>query len=570
MHFAGDHDVLVVEGCQVVPVILTSRLAIGSLEIERRAFDNAEGMTQFHNEVFLGNANMLDERASGVLLHPTSIPTRFGIGDLGPRAYEFIDWLAGAGQRYWQVLPLCPTDAGDSPYQSPSSFAGNPLLISPEFLAADGLVTEGELASAALEDIEYSSAVNFSLATEKKTRLLSCAIRALRALPASHSLQREFAEFCELHVKWVENHAKFMALREANHGLPWQQWTEYLTAPDSAVKPELGERFVDAVVLQFYFVRQWHRLRAYARERNIRIIGDIPIYVSHNSVDVWANRSLFQLDEHGNPQRVAGVPPDYFSETGQLWNNPLYDWDAMERDGYRWWIHRLEAALQFVDLVRLDHFRGFEAYWSVPAGETTAINGEWIPGPRGKLLQALCHARSTESSDSDAKSTVPIIAEDLGMITEEVHALRKQFQLPGMKVLQFMLPGEAWDRTRPEDFEPNSVVYTGTHDNDTTLGWFRSHILPRHDQLERLKQYTRCDESNIAWEFIELAWRSGSNLAIVPLQDLLSLGSEARMNTPGTSGPETGNWRWKYVPGMLTTDVQRRLANLTQECSRGG
>jgi 4-alpha-glucanotransferase len=568
MRFGREFDILLVEGCIVIPTILIPRLETGSLEMRDRQPQRDAVIPGFHNEVFRGQANMLYERASGVLLHPTSIPTRYGIGDLGPRTYEFIDWLAGAGQRYWQVLPLCPTDAGDSPYQSPSSFAGNPLLISPDLLAADGLVTEAELARAALSDIEYSSAVNFPAATAKKTELLACAIRALRALPSSHPLQHEFAAFCGLHVKWVENHAKFMALREANHGLPWQQWTEYLTEPNSAVKPELGERFVSAVVLQFYFVRQWQRLRAYARDRNISIIGDIPIYVSLNSVDVWANRSLFQLDELGNPKRVAGVPPDYFAATGQLWNNPLYDWDAMERDGYRWWIHRLEAALQFVDLVRLDHFRGFEAYWSVLTGETTAINGKWVAGPRGKLLQALCNARSPESSNTGSEHTVPIIAEDLGMITEEVHTLRKEFQLPGMKVLQFMLPGEAWDRTRTEDFEANSVVYTGTHDNDTTLGWFRSHILPHPDQLERLKHYTRCDEANIAWEFIELAWRSGSNLAIVPLQDLLSLGSEARMNTPGTSGADIGNWRWKFVPGMLTTDIQQRLSILTRESHR--
>ena len=517
---------------------------------------------------YLGWPDMLKERASGILLHPTSIPTRYGIGDLGPRAFEFIDWLAGAEQRFWQVLPLCPTDAGDSPYQSPSSFAGNPLLISPDLLAADGLLNEADLAGAALNDVEYSPWVNFPAVAAKKNQLLGTAIRALRKLPASHPMQHEFAAFCDLHANWVESHAKFMALRDVNHHRPWRQWTEFLSEPQRAVKPELGERFVAAVVLQFYFVRQWQRLREYARHRGIKIIGDIPIYVSHDSVDVWANRSLFQLDERGDPTRVAGVPPDYFAATGQLWNNPLYDWDAMERENFRWWIHRLEASLQFVDLVRLDHFRGFEAYWSVAAGETTAINGQWVAGPRAKLLRALCDAHHPLSTDSTSPTTVPIIAEDLGMITEAVHLLRKEFQLPGMKVLQFMLPGEPWDRNRPEDFEANSVAYTGTHDNDTTVGWFRSNILTRPDQLDRLKQYTRCDEANIAWEFIELAWRSGSNLAIVPLQDVLSLGSEARMNTPGTSGPDVNNWRWKYVPGMLTTAAQQRLAKLTRETGR--
>lgn len=287
---------------------------------------------------------MLNERASGILLHPTSIPTRYGIGDIGPRAIEFVDWLAGANQRYWQVLPLCPTDAGDSPYQSPSSFAGNPLLISPEALAADGLLTEAELAEGALPEVEFASKVNFIAARVKKQRMLESAIRAMRQLSASHPLQQEFAAFCGLHIDWVENHAKFMALRGANQHRPWQQWTEYLTDPRHAIKPELGERFVAEILLQFFFVRQWQRLRSHAVQRGIKIIGDIPIYVSHESVDVWANRELFQLDDQGNSTRVAGVPPDYFAATGQLWNNPLYDWDAMERDGFRWWIRRLEAA----------------------------------------------------------------------------------------------------------------------------------------------------------------------------------------------------------------------------------
>jgi 4-alpha-glucanotransferase len=511
---------------------------------------------------------MLTERASGILLHPTSIPTPYGIGDLGPRAYEFIDWLHGAGQRYWQVLPLCPTDDGDSPYQSPSSFAGNPLLISPDLLATDGLVSDAELTAAVVPSIEFSPHVDFPAVAAKKGELLGSAIRALRRLPASHPLQHEFAAFCDLHAGWVENHAKFMAQREANQNRPWQQWTTFLSDPGRAVRPELGERFAAAIVLQFFFVRQWQRLREYARQFRIKIIGDIPIYVSHDSADVWANRSLFELNERGDSTRVAGVPPDYFAATGQLWNNPLYDWNAMERDGYRWWIHRLEASLEFVDLVRLDHFRGFEAYWAVRAGALTAMNGEWLPGPGGKLLRALCGAKSPLDGETPSASFVPIIAEDLGMITEAVHALRKQFQLPGMKVLQFLLPGEPWDRTPPEEFEANSVAYTGTHDNDTTLGWFRSHILPFPEQLERLKHYTECDEANIAWEFIELAMRSGSDLAIVPLQDVLSLGSEARMNTPGTSGRDVTNWRWKYVPGMLTTGAQQRLAALTRAAGR--
>lgn len=511
---------------------------------------------------------MLTERASGILLHPTSIPTRFGIGDLGPRAYEWIDWLAAAGQRYWQVLPLCPADAGGSPYQSASSFAGNPLLISPELLANDGLIDEADLAEAALPEIEQGLRVDFSLAADRKLRLLEKAVVKFHEQSADGRWPDHLHQFVNEHRNWVEAHALFMAAREANQFLPWQKWTEFADLCPPALPSKLGARFAAHLVFQFLFFRQWQLLREYARGKGIRIVGDIPIYVSHDSADVWANRNLFQLDPQGNCTRVAGVPPDYFAATGQLWNNPLYDWNAMEASGYSWWIRRLKASLALVDMVRLDHFRGFEAFWSVPAGELTAINGEWIPGPRAKLLQAFDDAFRQPESTPDHVPNVPIIAEDLGMITEEVHALRKQFQLPGMKVLQFMLPGEAWDHTTAEDFEANSVVYTGTHDNDTSLGWFREKILPHPELLDRLRKYVPCEESRLPWEFIDYAWRSGSNLAIAPLQDVLSLDSSARMNTPGTSGSQTTNWRWKYSPGMLTDQLSSQLALLTRSTQR--
>jgi 4-alpha-glucanotransferase len=334
------------------------------------------------------------------------------------------------------------------------------------------------------------------------------------------------------------------------------------------IPAELAHRFAVHLVLQFLFFRQWQPLREHARRRGIRIVGDIPIYVSHDSADVWANRRLFQLDSHGNSTSVAGVPPDYFAATGQLWNNPLYDWQTMEAAGFAWWIRRLKASLSLVDYVRLDHFRGFEAYWSVPAGESTAINGQWVPGPRDKLLKAFDDALRPLGSAATETPNVPIIAEDLGMITDDVHALRHRFQLPGMKVLQFMLPGEPWDRTSAENFEPNSVVYTGTHDNDTSLGWFREKILPHPELLNRLRQYVPCDEARLPWEFVEYAWRTGSNLAIAPLQDVLLLDASARMNTPGTSGEHTTNWRWKFSPSMLTDDIQRDLAELTRSAGR--
>lgn len=512
---------------------------------------------------------MLTERASGVLLHPTSIPTRFGVGDLGPQAWGFVDWLAGAGQRYWQVLPLCPADAGGSPYQSASSFAGNPLLISPELLVRDGLLSESDLHAAALPDYEWALRVNFPLVTERKMQLLEKAVHNLHAQGDNNAWREQLHQFVSDHRSWVEGHALFMAAREANQFLPWQKWSNFRDLKPPAIPRDLAPRFMVHLVFQFLFFRQWQELRNRARERGIKIIGDIPIYVSYDSADVWANRHLFQLDADGNSTRVAGVPPDYFAATGQLWNNPLYDWHAMESERYAWWIRRLKASLALVDEVRLDHFRGFEAYWSVPAGELTAMNGEWIPGPRDQLLQAFADVLRPAEATHVEGPQVPIIAEDLGMITEEVHALRKRFQLPGMKVLQFMLPGEPWDRTGPDDFEPNSVVYTGTHDNDTSLGWFREKMLPDHGLLERLRQYVPCHEHNFAWEFIEYAWRSSSNLAIAPLQDLLSLDSSARMNTPGTSGDATTNWRWKYSPGMLTDSVRQRLADLTRSTQRG-
>lgn len=506
---------------------------------------------------------MLTERASGILLHPTSIPTRFGIGDLGPRTHEFLEWLASADQRYWQVLPLCPADAGGSPYQSASSFAGNPLLVSPDLLAEEGLLTDSELLTATSPGAEAALRVDFHSAGNRKRLLLDQAAHRLRELPGEHPLQVEFLAFVAKHLNWLEPHAAFMALREANFGAAWRKWSVLADQPPETVSSLLGSKMAAHLAFQFFFFRQWERLRSRAKQLGIRIIGDIPIYVSHDSADVWANRRFFQLNEEGDSTNVAGVPPDYFAATGQLWSNPLYDWSAMEQDGFRWWIRRLKASLELVDFVRLDHFRGFEAYWSVPATETTAINGQWIPGPRDALLTAL-----RDADFGPGVTELPIIAEDLGMITEEVHSLRKRFQLPGMKVLQFMLPGEAWDNTRPEDFEPNSVVYTGTHDNDTSLGWFRSEILPNPEKLDRLRRYVPCQEDQFPWEFIEYAWRSGSNIAITPLQDVLSLDSTARMNTPGTSGDATTNWQWKYAPGMLTDTVQHRLRDLTRSASR--
>lgn len=509
---------------------------------------------------------MLHERASGVLLHPTSIPTAFGIGDLGPVAFSWIDWLADAGQKYWQVLPLVPTDSGDSPYQSPSAFAGNPWLISPDELLREGLLTAADVEAAKAGVDVGQTRVQFASAGMRKNALLELAAGRFATFPNEHVLRQEFQAFCRAEAAWLEPHAEFMTLREINSGRWWLEWTVDVTPEhrltDSG-REQHASRLTAHRLWQFLFFRQWAALRAHARSRGVRIIGDVPIYVAHDSADVWANRTWFQLDEQGRSTRVAGVPPDYFSETGQLWSNPLYDWDALQRDGYRWWIARMQAALRLVDLVRLDHFRGFEAYWSVPASEETAVNGAWISGPNDPFLHALREVLRDENGE------LPIIAEDLGMITEQVHALRKRFGLPGMNVLQFRLPGAPHEpRFRLDEFDVNSVVYTGTHDNDTTRGWFETEIMSYPERWQHLKEFTPSVPENIAWEFIELAWRSSSALAISPLQDVLSLDHSARMNTPGTAFGDYANWQWKYAPGMLTADIASRLRELTISTGR--
>uniref|UniRef100_A0A7C2P3R3 4-alpha-glucanotransferase n=1 Tax=Schlesneria paludicola TaxID=360056 RepID=A0A7C2P3R3_9PLAN len=506
---------------------------------------------------------MLTHRRSGILLHPTSFPTRFGIGDLGPEAVRFLDWMAAAGQREWQVLPLGPTDRGDSPYQSPSAFAGNPLLISPDRLYEDGLLEAEELAAAEIPGAQTAAKVDFTTVRQKKGPLLESAASKLRTRSLSPSLLAEFETFRHSEHTWLVPFTQFMVLREANGQRAWVEWTTGVDAdrrPHSAALEARADRLDAYAFWQFLFFRQWEQLREAARSRGITLIGDVPIYVSHDSCDVWSNRQWFQLDEAGRSTAVAGVPPDYFAKDGQLWSNPLYDWEALQRDGYRWWIDRLHAVLRTVDLVRLDHFRGFEAYWSVPAGEPTAVNGQWNDGPRDAFLSAI---RDELSSDGN----IPIIAEDLGMITEPVHELRRRFDLPGMKVLQFRLPGDPWEPPfRLDEFEANSVVYTGTHDNDTTRSWFQTEIQPYAERLEQLRRITPCDPDRIAWEFLEIAWKSTSLLAIAPLQDVLSLGGDARMNTPGTIGDH--NWRWKYHREMLTDELAARLRELTVQTGR--
>lgn len=493
-------------------------------------------------------------RASGVLLHPTSLPGPWGIGDLGPEARAFVDGLAEARQRWWQVLPLGPTGYGDSPYQCFSAFAGNPLLISPQELLDEGLLDPRDL-EAKPQLVE--GWVDFGQLTRWKMSWLR---RAARNFLTSRtgSLAQEYAAFRREQAFWLDDYALFMALKEAHGGVAWTEWDTALVrrAPQALAdwRARCELKIEEHAILQFFFFRQWHKLRTYASERGVGLIGDVPIFVAHDSVDVWSYPDLFFLDEQGQPSVVAGVPPDYFSATGQLWGNPLYRWERMAEDGYRWWIERVRCTLQLVDVVRIDHFIGFTRYWEIPAGSPTAEHGRYLPGPGAHFLDSL----------RAALGGLPLIAEDLGAVTPEVDRLRDQFQLPGMKVLQFAFASDPHDRFLPHNFTSNFVVYTGTHDNDTTVGWFRSASARERAFAQR---YLGRSGRDIAWDLIRLGLASVADTFIVPAQDLLSLGSEARMNFPGR--PE-GNWRWRLRSGQLTGAVWQRLADLTEIYGRAG
>jgi 4-alpha-glucanotransferase len=486
------------------------------------------------------------DRASGILLHVTSLPGPHGVGDLGPAAYWWIDQLARAKQRWWQMLPLGPTGYADSPYQCFSAFAGNPSLISLDFLVNEDLLFDQQLPSErfARNEADFDRARQLKLtATEKAFA------RFQRNTPPT--LATAFARFKQQQAAWLDPFALFVALKEQNNGVAWWDWprTERIYDPAQAQRlaPQQADKLELCKFRQFLFFRQWEKLREYAHRHNVRLIGDMPIFISADSSDVWSRPELFQLDEDRRPTFVAGVPPDYFSATGQLWGNPLYDWEMHRETGYAWWIDRLRNTLEMVDLVRLDHFRGFEAYWAVPAGDSTAENGSWQPGPGPDLFHAL----------QAAFGPLPLIAEDLGVITPEVDALRHEFGLPGMRVLQFAFGGAQEDRFFPHHFDHHTVVYTGTHDNETTVGWY-SHLTPAEQKL--LEAYAPGATNDPAWAMLRLAWASVGDLAVVPLQDVLRLGNEARMNLPGTT---KGNWRWRLDPGLLTDKMLATLAEMT-------
>ncbi len=494
------------------------------------------------------------ERASGILLHPTSLPSRHGIGDLGQAAYEFIDFMARSGQTLWQILPLGPTGYDHSPYtMNFSAFAGNPLLVSLEKLADEGLLDE----VSPLENAK-SGRVEFSRVIPHKMQRLRQAFERFQG----RGQNADYDKFCQEQAWWLDDFVLFMALLEANGGKPWSQWEQSIARREPAAmqakSAELAEEIAFQRFVQFKFFEQWMWLRGYANEKNIQIIGDVSIYVCHNSSDVWAHPQLFKLDSQTLESAfIAGVPPDYFSETGQLWGNPVYDWEKCQASGFEWWISRFKATLQYVDWVRVDHFRGFEAYWQVPASEETAMNGEWVPAPGEAFFETL----------AEKLGSLPVLAEDLGIITPEVEALRDRFEFPGMKILMFAFGGDPDSPHLPHNYVNNCIVYSGTHDNDTALGWWQT-LNPQEKQfLAQYLGYSSPEEiPEINWLLIRTALASPADLAIVPLQDLFSLGGSARMNDPSKI-PD--NWRWRYDSSeMLTGEIGDRLRELTRIYSR--
>jgi 4-alpha-glucanotransferase len=491
-------------------------------------------------------------RCAGILLHPTSLPSTYGVGDLGDQLIAFLDWAASAGMRIWQVLPLHPPGYGDSPYNCLSSFAGNPLLISPQRLLQDGLLDLEDVAEVPRfsdERVEFERVVPYKFALLRRSweRFQSNAGGELRGAFDAFAAAPEQSE-------WLADYALYMALKEHANGAAWWDWDAKLVRRDAktlaAARAQHAEEIRFWTFVQFLFFRQWAVVREAASARGIRIMGDVPIYVAGDSADVWSNPELFQVDENGKPTAVAGVPPDYFSATGQRWGNPLYRWDVMRETDYRWWVERVRTNLRFADVIRLDHFRGFADYWEIPADEPTAVHGRWMPGPGVALFDAL----------RIALGELPLVAEDLGFITQSVHDLRRAAGLPGMKILQFGF-AENDSPHLPHRFDPHTVVYTGTHDNDTARGWFER---ASDEERETALAYLGCTQAgDIAWGLIRAAYTSVAEMAIVPAQDVLALGSEARMNTPGA---EHDNWSWRVPPTTLVQELAlklRRLAEIT-------
>lgn len=495
---------------------------------------------------------MFTKRASGVLMHPTSFPGPDGIGDLGPEAYRWVDFLAQANCHLWQVLPLGPTGYGDSPYQCFSAFAGNPYLISSAMLLDSDLLNRTDLAdrpSFPAVKVDYGAVIDWKL------KLLDRAYANFKD-HASAVLKKAYKKFCEENIEWLEDFALFMAIKESQGGISWDNWPEELRSRQPEALASFAKLNLDAIekhkVRQFFFFDQWAKVLDYAHSKNIQIIGDIPIFIAYDSADAWSHPELFYLDESGKPTVVAGVPPDYFSPTGQLWGNPLYRWDAHKKENYAWWIKRFKAVLKMVDIVRLDHFRGFAGYWEIPAGNPTAEFGRWVKGPGKPFFKALI----------DEFKDLPIIAEDLGEITPDVVDMRDSFNFPGMKIFQFAFSATPTDPFLPHNYTQNCVAYTGTHDNDTVIGWYRS--APENEK-DFCRRYMARSGDDIAWDMIRAVWSSVAMFSICPTQDLLNLDTEARMNYPGRP---SGNWSWRVLPEQLQPWVADRLKELNHLYTR--
>lgn len=490
---------------------------------------------------------MMNERASGILLHPTSLPGKYGIGTLGKAAFDFIDFLVRARQQYWQILPLGPTGYADSPYQCFSAHAGNPNLIDFDLLIKAKLLHNEDL-----EDFPHFSedAVSFDALQNARLPLLKKAFQSF-TMYADNIEKLAYRNFLKDNAKWINDYALFRAIKANRNQKPWYQWETPLKMRESetikAIQALLHEEIDFHKFLQFVFFRQWMAVKEYAHKNKIRIIGDIPLYVALDSADSWANPEIFEFDAERNPIRVGGVPPDYFSETGQLWGNPLFRWDVLKETGYSWWVDRINTNLFLYDVIRIDHFRGFSAYWAIPYGEKTAVHGEWIPCPGNDFFEFL----RTKSGN------LPIIAEDLGVITPDVETLRDDFGLPGMKILQFAFDSSEANDYLPHNYIKNCIVYTGTHDNDTIIGWFNG---ATPEDRKYMLDYLNAPEKDINWTLIRLAWASVAYTAIVPMQDILGLGSASRMNLPGTTA---NNWQWRAKANVFTDDLAEKLAHLT-------
>jgi 4-alpha-glucanotransferase len=504
----------------------------------------------------VGGNRMIFDRRSGILLHPTSLPSKYGIGDLGYEAYRFVDFLKKGKQTLWQILPLGPVGYGESPYQSFSAFAGNPLLIS-----IDKLIENNLLENTDIEQIpEFClDKVEFNEIKPYKEKFFRKAFKKFKL----ENKPKDYIEFYNKNSFWLDDFVLFMAIKNYYNGVAWCEWDKDIAKREAAAMKKYSEMLSEdieyQVFLQYIFFSQWKDLKKYANSQGISIVGDLPLFISNDSSDAWAQPQLFQIDEYGVCLKVAGVPPDYFSETGQFWGNPHYRWDVMEIDNYKWWRDRFATMLETIDVIRIDHFRGFESYWEIPGTEKTAVNGRWVKAPGSKLFNKVI----------EYLGDIPIIAEDLGFITPEVENLKNEFSFPGMKILQFTFGAGAEERFLPHNYEDNSVVYTGTHDNDTTIGWLKKSIVSEPEAVKQMKQYLNLDEDvseqEFCWSLIDIAYKSKSNTVIIPMQDILCLGSEARMNIPGTIG---GNWDWRLRENMLSNGIIEKLADLTTRYKR--